>query len=117
MVKISSIFVACLENIYFTTFYNLSKIPIQIFWSLQLTIELKNIKRNLKQNLLIMGGLIVLSKVFTDTMTMTIGSTSVQATMPAVETSLANASSIDTLTMFLGINEVFILFFDNKYEA
>ena len=49
-----------------------------------------------------MGGLIVLSKVFTDTMTITIGSTSVQATMPAVETSLANASSIDTLTMFLG---------------
>ena len=81
---------------YFTTFYNLSKIPIQIFWSLQLTIELKNIKRNLKQNLLIMGGLIVLSKVFTDTMTVTIGSTSVQATMSAVETSLANASSIDT---------------------
>ena len=64
-----------------------------------------------------MGGLIVLSKVFTDTMTMTIGSTSVQATMSAVETSLANASSIDTLTMFLGINEVFILFLDNKYEV
>ena len=57
-----------------------------------------------------MGGLIVLSKVFTDTMTITIGSTSIQATMPAVETSLANAGSIDTLTMFLGINEVFILF-------
>lgn len=50
---------------------------------------------------LIMGGLIVLSKVFTDTMTITIGSTSIQATMPAVETSLANAGSIDTLTMFL----------------
>jgi hypothetical protein len=64
-----------------------------------------------------MGGLIVLSKVFTDTMTITIGSTSVQATMPSVETSLANASSIDTLTMFLGINEVFILFLDNKYEV
>ena len=54
-----------------------------------------------KKFLLIMWGLIVFGKVFTDAMTVAVGCASVQATMSSIETSLAYAGSIDTLPVFL----------------